>query len=346
MRFAVIALSAIVVASCTGPVPDPGEAPAPRQSARFSGETPTVRLTGVVEAVRSSRIVVPQLSGSANRLTLTRLVPNGAVVTAGDSVARFDAIEQLTLAREAAAEFDRLSHQVREKEAENRANVERRLSALEEAEAELAKALLEVSKAEILSEVDAEKNALRAERARLHVESLDRSHAAHDAADLAALRILELQRDRQRVAVERAEANIDRLEVRAPLAGMVAHAVTFRGGSMARPQEGDQLYRNSALLSIFDPSEMRVRSEVGEPDGAFLVPGVEATVYIDAYPDLALRAHFESASPIASSALGSPIKTFTAIFRLDESDPRLMPDLSAAVVLDNPESQRTGGAAR
>ena len=40
-----------------------------------------------------------------------------------------------------------------------------------------------------------------------------------------------------------------------------------------------------------------------------------------------------SASPVASSALGSPIKTFTARFRLDKSDPHLLPDLSAAVVL-------------
>jgi HlyD family secretion protein len=101
---------------------------------------------------------------------------------------------------------------------------------------------------------------------------------------------------------------------------------------MARPQEGDQLFRNNPLMSIFDPTEMLVRSAVGEPDVALLAPGLEATVYVDAYPDMALRAHFESASPMAGSALGSPVKTFNAVFRLDETDPRLMPDLSAAVV--------------
>ena len=51
-------------------------------------------------------------------------------------------------------------------------------------------------------------------------------------------------------------------------------------------------------------------------------------------PDLALPAHFEFASPMAASALGSPIKTFTAVFKLDKTDPRLMPDLSAAVVIE------------
>ena len=50
-------------------------------------------------------------------------------------------------------------------------------------------------------------------------------------------------------------------------------------------------------------------------------------------------AHFD-ASPAPSSALGSPIKTFTAIFRLDKSDPRLMPYFSAAVAVEPPASSR------
>ena len=58
-------------------------------------------------------------------------------------------------------------------------------------------------------------------------------------------------------------------------------------------------------------------------------------VYVDAYPDMTLAARFVAASPVAASAgLGGGVKTFTAVFRLEGSDPRLMPDLSAAVVFD------------
>ncbi len=306
---------------------------------------PNVRLNGVIEAVRSTRVIVPRLSGPATRLTLTNLIPNGTMVEAGDTVAQFDPLVYLGLARQAAADFEDLRYQVRQQEAENAASAQQRRSALEDAEAELARALLEVGKAEILSDVDRRQNDLRAQRARRHVESLLRSNPDREAADRAALRILELQRDREELRYERVQANLDRLQVRAPLPGMVAHAVRYRSGTMVHPQEGDQLYRNDSLLSIFDPTEMLVRAEVGEPDGAFLVPGLEATVHVDAYPDMALRARFESASPIASSALGSPIKTFSAVFRLDESDPRLMPDLSAAAVLDLPaRGTRSEGA--
>jgi len=39
---------------------------------------------------------------------------------------------------------------------------------------------------------------------------------------------------------------------------------------------------------------------------------------------------------VAASAFGSPIKSFTAVFKLDRTDAHLMPDLSAAVVLEPP----------
>ena len=229
-----------------------------------------------------------------------------------------------------------------QKIAQNHADQEKRISDLTQAQGDLGKAELELQKAPILAEIAKLENDVKAEITRQHVESLTKSNAYHDQSDAAALRILELQRDRQKVALERAQINIDRMQVRAPLAGMVAQQNVWRGNSNGHAQEGDQLYRGQALVSIFDPSQMLVRCSVGEPDGAALTPGTRAKVYFDAYPDVALPAHFEFASPMASSALGSPVKTFSAVFRLDKTDPRLTPDLSAAVVLEPAEMNAFG----
>jgi HlyD family secretion protein len=212
--------------------------------------------------------------------------------------------------------------------------VEKRRLEREQAEADLAKARLDVSKAPVLGNIEAQQNTIREAKAQARVESLRRTHPEEERADRAALRILELQRDRQRAAHQRALANVEKLKVRAPLGGMVAHAGFYNNGAMVRPQVGDQLSRNSTLLSIFDPGEMLVRVSVAEPDGALLRPNLTARVYLDAYPDMTLPASFVAASPIAASpALGRGLKTFMAVFRLEGSDPRLMPDLSAAVVL-------------
>jgi multidrug efflux pump subunit AcrA (membrane-fusion protein) len=305
--------------------PTPSDAPA---------ATREVRISGTVQAVRSSKVLIPAIYGSTGgALTLTHLIPNGSSVKEGDLIAAFDPTQQMDSARDAQAKFDDLSHQVDQKRAQNNADAAKRDSDFKQAEADLAKAQIELKKGPLLSEIDRLKNEEKASIAGAHVDSLKKSNALHDKADGAALRILELQRDRQKVMLERTQNNINLMTIKAHIAGMVAHQNVFRANTLGHPQEGDQLYRGQALLSIFDPTEMSVVCSVGEPDGIALAPGTRATVRLDAYPDLVLPAHLEFASPVASSALGSPIKNFSAVFRLDKSDPHLLPDLSAAVVI-------------
>jgi len=165
-----------------------------------------------------------------------------------------------------------------------------------------------------------------------------------DKADLAALRVLELQRDRQKITIQRVEDNLKKLEIHAPLSGMVVHELLPRAGTLGKAQEGDQIFRGYPLASIFDPSQMLVRCSINEPDVTAMLANSKVSVHLDAYPDLTLPAHFLSASPIASSGLGTPIKTFVALFGLDKSDPHLLPDLSAAVVLTLPAVSSPPGA--
>lgn len=303
--------------------------PANRTPARHE-----VRLTGTVQAVHFFTFQVPQIGGQNGRVTLTTIIANGVRVKSGDVLAEFDRTQELDNARDAKAKFDDLSHQVEQRQAQNRADAAKRASDLQAAEADLAKAELELRKGPLLSEIDRLKNEVKAEAAREHVSSLKKSSGFHDQADAAAVRILELQRDRQKVGLDRALSNAEKLQVHATLDGMVSLENVWRNNSMGKAQEGDQLYPGQPMIRLFDPSEMEVRAQVGEPDDVALTPGCRATVRLDAYPDLTFEARMISASPVAASAMGSPIKTFSAIFRLEKSDPHLLPDLSAAVVLE------------
>jgi multidrug resistance efflux pump len=277
---------------------------------------------------------VPTVEGQAGNLTLTYVVQNGSRARQGDLIAEFDSTDQLKQAREAQAKFGDLSHQVEQKQAEQRNNAEKRNSDLLQAEADLKKAAIEIRKGPVLSEIDQQKNAVKLEDATEHVSSLQRSIHFHDLAEAAELRILELQRDRQKIAVERQRANAAKLSLRTPIPGMVALENTFRNNSMGRAQEGDQLWAGQPLARVFDPSSMVVDLSVGEPDGAVLVPGAKAIVRLDAFPEREFTAHFDSASPVATAPMGSPIKTFTARFVLDQTDPHVLPDLSAAVDIE------------
>ena len=306
----------------------------------FSTLKRQVRATGTVKAVREFTVLVPPISvQTGGRLTVTKIVPSGTTVAAGDLLAEFDRTQQADNAREADAKFDDLTHQIDQKKAENRNNTETRSSEIQQALADLAKAKLQLRRAETLGEIDRLKNEARAEAAQAKLESLKKSHAMREQADGAALRILELKRDRQAVALKRAESNLSRLQVRAQLAGMVALEAIWRGESRGPAQEGDQVSPGQPLLRVFDPNEMEVHTSIGEPDGSVLAAGTRALVRLDAYPDLIFSAKFLSSSPVAASDLGSPIRRFAARFLLEKSDPHLLPDLSAAVIIHGEEKR-------
>lgn len=296
-----------------------------------------VRVAGLIRAVRVYGIQTPQVAivvqGGNNRLTLVTIIENGQRVNKGDTLAEFDDTRQQEETLEVKAKFEELGHQVEQKRAQNLADSEKRVSDLKQAMADLEKAQIQLKKGPVLADIVRKQNEIRAESAQARVESLKKSHASRLKAENAALRVLELQRDRQKIMLERSQANASKLVIKAPLSGMVALENVWKGGTMGHPREGDQLWPGQPLLKIFDPSEMFLDAQVGEPDGARLKPGAQVKVQLDAYPGLQFDAVYESGSPVATTAIGSPVKNFQARFRLLSTDPRLLPDLSAVAVL-------------
>jgi multidrug efflux pump subunit AcrA (membrane-fusion protein) len=306
----------------------------------LKAEEPHIRATGTIRAVRVATIQVPSIRGPSGRLTLTRIIPTGTMVHKDDVLAEFDSTQQFDDAREARSKVDDLGHQIEQLRAQYRSDAAKRSADLKSAQADLGKAEFELQKAEVLSEIDRLKNEAKVKSARARVASLQKSSHFHDLDEAAGIRILELQRDRQKLVLERTESNRNKLTVRAPLAGMAALENVWRNGSRGPFQEGDQAFPGQNMLLVFDPTDMMVVTQVDEPDGAFLARAhATAKVRLDAYPGAVFDAVLESASPVASTSVGSPIKLFNARFRILQHDPRLLPDLSASVEIDPAENK-------
>ena len=80
---------------------------------------------------------------------------------------------------------------------------------------------------------------------------------------------------------------------------------------------------------------MQVRVLANQQDFLALKIGQPVTVRLDAYPELLLPGRLEQISPIGRGNGYSPrVRTFAVVFSIKGTDPRLMPDLSAAVDLD------------
>jgi len=89
------------------------------------------------------------------------------------------------------------------------------------------------------------------------------------------------------------------------------------------------------FLSVVDPSQMEVRVELNQVDLLKVHPGLHAKMHLDAYPGIELGATLEDLSPLGHNGqFTDTIRVFSARFTVQGTDPKLLPDLSAALDLD------------
>ena len=324
----VVAVMAVLLLSCGPPVPKVSLAAATPPS---PAPSTTLRTTGTVQALKSSSVRVPQITGLTSRVTLAYLISNGKRVARDEILAEFDRTAILDEVRETEAKIAEAGHQMEEKQAQMRSDRAKRESTAQEAKADLQKAQLQLRKGPILSEIERLKNEGKAKTATARVASLEKSHGFRTQAEIAALKGQELKLERLKLNLERLRRNLDRLVIRSPHDGMVALENVFRSGSMGPAQEGDQMNSGQPVLRLFSPDHMVVDALVNESDIAVLRPGVRAKLFLDAYPGAEFVAELANSSPIATAGMDSPVRTFSARFKVLTDDPRLLPDLSAAL---------------
>jgi HlyD family secretion protein len=315
------------------------KAPATRDSAQSSSHITlngTLRLKGTTEAVRTSAILAPVLAGQQmSTLTITKMTRSGSHVKRGDPLVEFDRQAQMRDFIDKQAEYDKLVDQVVGEQAKERAARAKDETELKQAEDNLRKAELEIQKTEILSRIDAEKNQENLDEAKATFEQLGETFDLKRKAAQSAIRILEIQRDRTRQIMLHAQANADLMQIHSPIDGVVVLNTIWKQGTMGEVQEGDQVEPGVSFMQVVDPSAMQVRVLANQEDFLSLQVGQTASVKLDAYPELVFRAKLEQQAPMGRSGnFSDKLRTFVVIFSIRGDDPRLMPDLSAAVDVD------------
>lgn len=295
-----------------------------------------LRLKGTTEAVKSRAVLAPLLAGQqVPTLTIIHLLPAGTKVKAGDLLVEFDRQAQMRDFIDKQADYAKLVDQVAEEQAKENAARAKDETELKAAEDNLRKTELEMEKAEIVSRIDAEKNQENLDEAKATFEQLRETFDLKRKAAQAAIRILEIQRDRTQQTMLHAQANADLMQIRAPLDGVVVLNTIWKQGTMGEVQEGDQVRPGVPFMQVVNPSAMQVRVLANQQDFPSLQAGQTAKVRLDAYPDLVFAAKLDQLAPIGEGGdFSSKLRSFVVIVAIEGSDPKLMPDLSAAVDVD------------
>ena len=277
--------------------------------------------------------MAPMLAGQQlNTLTITRLVPSGTGVKEGDLLSEFDRAAQMRDFIDKQAEASDQNDKVEEAQAKEIADRAKDETELLQAEDALSKAKLEMGKVDILSRIDAEKASEDLDETQATVAQLKETFDLKRKAAQAAIRILEMQRDRTRETMLHAQANAALMQIRAPIAGVVVYNTIWKQNAMGEVQEGDQVRPGVRFMQVVNPAAMEVLAKVNQEDLLRLTVGEPVRVYLDAYPDLVLPGRLESIDPMGQpGGFSAQLRTFSVTVSIEGSNPRLMPDLSAAV---------------
>jgi len=293
----------------------------------------SVRIQGTIEALSFYSVAAPRLSGpGSGSLIVTKLAASGKPVKKGDLLVEFDRQTQIRNALDRQAEYVDFVQQIKKKQADQVAAKAADDTELLAAEDAMKSAALELQRNEIVSQIDAEKNQVNYQQGKATYDQLKQTYALKRAAARAELRSLEIQRDRAREAMEYAQKNTQRLEIRSPIDGIVVLNSIWKNAGLDEVQEGDEVRPGITFMQVVNAGSMQVRSRVNQSDIYALRAGQPVHIGLDAYPDLGFSGKIVRVGDIGvTSGLSQKVRGFQVLFSVDGSDPRLMPDLSASV---------------
>jgi multidrug efflux pump subunit AcrA (membrane-fusion protein) len=215
-------------------------------------------------------------------------------------------------------------------------------TALLKAKYAVRRAELEVSKNELVSPIDAQKNLLALDEAKRAQAQLQQDVQSHSASNQAALAISEEKRHKARLAMEQAEQNIKNMHVTAPIDGLVVihgnrdstGGFFMYGMTLPDYHVGDQVSPGSSVAEVIDISHLEVSAQVSETDRINLKAGQSVEMKIDALPGETFSGKVQTVGGATSHEFwdDNAQHKFDVAVELDRTDPRLRPGF--AVRLD------------
>jgi len=318
----------------------------------------TVRITGTVVAERSAFIRAPRIMGSrgdVNRggggahdhgpeghpdftLNLLRLAKAGTQVRPGNVVVEFDPANQLQRLDDYQDSVVQLKNSIRKMIANLAATREAHEQKVRTGRADWQKALLDLKTIPIRSAIDAEKLRLSVEEAELKYNRLVAEQALVEESQQASIRASELVLEQSAIELERAQNNVKRMTMMAPVEGIVVFESMVLNGDLRQIREGDQVSAGQPILQIVDSGSMVLNATANQVDAGRMRLGMRATIRLDAYPELKIPGMLIGIGAMAkvSKFRAGYVGEIPVRLRIEGRDSRLLPDLtgSADVVLN------------
>jgi hypothetical protein len=299
-----------------------------------------IRTRGQIVAERSRPIYAPLVPD----LRISWMAPVGGLLDAGGPMVRFDSssAERDLIARRSALEQARANL--------DRAIVEAQVAAehdeRERVDARLAVELARLATAgsEFVGRIEAERAAIDLRLAEQNERQLVAEIEQRAVSGESRIASLRRQLEEAEAQVALIESRIAGMEIRAPISGYAIYAttsssiaMTLTGQAQQPYRVGDQVSGGLRLATIPDLSTLLIDAEVEETDRGRLQVGNEVIVRVDALPGFSLQTKLSGISPLPEISSSSRGRSFHAYAALGEDmDERIRPGMNGSmdIVLD------------
>ncbi len=292
--------------------------------------------TGVLNATQSRIVVAPPVAGGT--LRIIQLSPTGSAVKAGDVVVAFDPAQQEYNLAQSRSDLEEGEQEIVKAQADASVQAAEDKTAMIKAKFAVRRAELDVSKNELLSEIDAKKNDLALEEAKRALAQLQQDIQSHASSNQAGLALSEEKRNKAQLAMRQAEQNIQNMKVKAAIGGMVVvrgneNAAGGIYGGMTLPdyQVGDQANPGNTVAEVIDTGKMEITTKVSEKDRPYLKKDQPVEIEMDAFPGEKVKGKIASVAGATGQGffMDNLQRTFDVTVQLDREDARLRPGFSA-----------------
>jgi membrane fusion protein (multidrug efflux system) len=274
-------------------------------------------------------------------MVLVFLPENGARVRKGQQIAVIDGEFLREHLSDMEAQVGQLDMDLRKLGSQQSAEMEAARQRVRAAKAHFDQVGQDMRAADIRTTIDREMLKLSFEEARATWQDAENEIALIEQRQTAERRIAEINRESQVRHRDRHRSDILHFTVNAPMDGQAVLKPINRNGQMEQVRVGDQLSAGQPFMRVVDLGHMRLDGVVSQSDSELMRLGQRATIHFDAYPDLVLNGRVESVGALAVSGRRTSyyVRTIPVRIAIEESDPRVIPDLTASadVVLEEDE---------
>ena len=305
--------------------------PATQNAPDHGAERDGLYETGTIIAAHSVEVLSPNWGGSHY---INFMAPEGMHVSAGDTVLVFDPTEIRDRYLQYEAELEVLRKAVGGARAQETANRTRTGNAIAKARLAFERAELELENRRFESLSVRQNAELDGRLARVALDEALRDSVAQARMDSLEVANKELKAAKQAARVRRFKTYLDELTKTAPAAGMVVYQRSYTDEGVKSFRAGDEVGSRTAVLDVTDTSVMKVRFTIHEQDRWRVAAGQEVGIVLDAFRDTEFPGVIENVERLPEESVpGRLARRFEAVARVQSTDSRLKPGMSARVII-------------